>query len=163
MKKLLAIVCAAGLASCANLYRYEKPDAAMVSRMCGFAPSLALDGKRYVTEAGITAVDGHLPGTGVSCRGNPIHRINPDAKRLTFFVLYQEPDSRYATMAYPQLDVQLRPTTSYSVETSFDGKTVRLILKDSHTGTEIAQTETTDIKLQSTSNAALAVIPLILK
>lgn len=164
MKKLLFFFGIMGLAACANLHRYDKPDAALVSRLCSSteSPSLELDGKRYFSDVGIAAVDGNLPGTGVSCKENPIYRIDPNAKQIKFFVAYQEPNTQYMSIAYPQLNVQLHPNTSYILESNFDGSMVRLILKDALTGSQIAKTETSDIKRQSTANAALSVIPLLL-
>jgi hypothetical protein len=160
MRTLQVILYVTMLAACANLHRYDGTDAALISRLCGSAPSIALDGKRYVREAGITAVDGNLPGTGVSCDGNHTYRVNPQAKQLTFFVFYQEPGARYAYMAYPQLNVALRPNIEYLLETTFDGTKIQLQLKDSKTGVELAQTQTTDVKRQSASNA---VIPILVK
>lgn len=163
MKMLPIVPLLLAITGCGNLHRYEGPDASLISRLCGLTPAPAQDGKLYISEAGITAVDGNLPGTGVSCNGNATHRINPKAKKITFFVLYQEPGERYAYFAYPQIDVTLRAHTRYFVETAFDGTTVKLQLIESQTGMQMAQTQTTDVKRQSTANAALAALPLLMK
>jgi len=163
MKIPAILLCALLTTSCANMHRYDKSDAAMVERLCKLTPSMALDGNQYTTEVGITAVDGHLPGTGVSCKDNPIHRINPSARILTFFVYLHTPGSEFAYIAYPQLDVQLRSSETYYLESTFDGKKVWLSIRDRKSGAEISHAETTELNREPTKNPAIYLIPMLIK
>jgi len=122
-----------------------------------------IEGKPYGIEVGVGGVDGKLPGTGVSCKGDPIHRINPAAQKIEFFAVVANEKERFANVALLYMPVQLEKNTLYTIQAIYDGKKIRLNLINQTTKKEVSHIETEDFKREYKYSSASMVIPLLFR
>lgn len=163
MKSFLVIVASLLLCSCGAMNYYEGDDAALISRSCGPQPVTGSMGKEYSAYISLIEVDGTFTGSAHACPHEFTYRIKPGMRRVTVIPNLDNASESFLLYGHVDVTAELKPKMMYELSAFYTGMAVGVRITESLSGREVARGETSEIKRSGKGNAALKVIPLMVK
>jgi len=163
MKNLLILVTCLLLCSCGSVNFYQGDDAALVPRPCGTQTLTDATGKQYRAYISIVEIDGSFTGSGRGCPYEFTYQVKPGSKRITLIPNLDSDSDDHLLYGRVELVADLKPKTTYLLIAAYTGTTIGVRVVQSLSGLEVGYGETSKIDRSSKGNAALKVIPLMVK
>lgn len=142
---------------------YQGDDAALVPRPCGTQTLADAAGKQYRAYISIIEIDGSFTGSGRGCPYEFTYQVKPGAKRITLIPNLDNDSNEYLLYGRVELVADLKPKTTYLLTASYTGTVIGIRVVESQSGEEAGYGETSKIERSSKGNAALKVIPQMVK
>jgi len=163
MKTLPLLVTCLFLCSCGGANFYQGDDAALIRRPCGAQTLTDATGKQYRAYISIIEIDGSFTGSGRGCPYEFSYQVKPGSKRIVLIPNLDTDSNDYLLYARVELVADLKPRTTYVLGGAYTGTTIGVRVTESLSGLEVGYGETSKIDRSSKGNAALKVIPLMVK
>ena len=163
MKTLLLLVTCLFLCSCGGANFYQGDDAALIPRPCGTQTLTDATGKQYRAYISVIEIDGSFTGSGRGCPYEFTYLLKPGSKRITLIPNLDTDSNDYLLYGRVELVADLKPRTRYLLSATYTGTTIGVRVAESLSGLEAGYGETSKIERSSKGNAALKVIPLMVK
>jgi hypothetical protein len=163
MQQLKIFLAITLLAGCTSMNRYVGSDAASMPVPCDAPTFLSPDGKTYKPYVSLVEIDSAYTGSGHGCVSPYVYSLKPGMRRIKVVANFDSLANTQIFYGIHEFQVEIKPNRAYRLSSTFDGSVIVSKISEQDTGAVAGEGSTADLKTSSKSNAALRVLPLLVK